>query len=162
MQKQIIQAPFNLKISFDKDGVNLNYVLPTTQPIGLYSSLLGYIYDIKTVPHFNKVTGKKITKNYAHYLINVPYQTDLPKIVQETYFKLKKAAMLDARMYKIIALRSKFPHEYKKTVDRLNKEIIFLKSIKDGDYFGGYMMTEKYKQEQELIKLEDEFISTTI
>ena len=74
MQNQIIKAPWNLKISFNAQGVALTYVLTTTQPAGLYTSSSGFVYDVKTIPYYDKKTGNKIPKNYAYYRITVYYQ----------------------------------------------------------------------------------------
>jgi hypothetical protein len=62
--------------------------------------------------------------------------------------------MIDARKAKIEKLESVSPVRHSRKIKNLKEEISILQNVPDGEIFGAYIVSKKYREEQERIKLE--------
>jgi hypothetical protein len=82
----MVQLPKNCKVLYFNDGVYVRATYATTLLEGMHDGVLVY----------SNWKGRR----YFSLEFNVKYQNNMPQIVKDEYFKVKKKAMLFNRMKK--------------------------------------------------------------
>lgn len=137
----------------------LTYTCATQKAYGMHQSeYADMMYTVNPHQRCRKKDNTPIYINYAKYItsIRMPVESfgQLQHELNKEYFKLKKYSMIDARKAKIEKLESVSPKRHFRKIENLKKEISILQDVPDGQTFGAYIVSKKYREEQERIKLE--------
>jgi len=137
----------------------LTYTCATQKPYGMHQSeYAGMMYTVSPHQRCRKKDNTPIYVNYAKYMtsIRMPVESfgKLQRELNQEYFKFKKYSMIDARKAKIEKLESVNPVRHSRKIENLKKEISILQDVPDGEMFGAYIVSRKYREERERIKLE--------
>lgn len=161
-----IQAVYSHQTKRPKNQVFVSKVDPILPDSSLLNTCV--VYEITRVN--TKINTKSngvntfIRRKYVDYAININLlklkeNDDILQIISDSYYALKRAAMIDSRIYKITELETKLVNvKYIKQKEKINtklsklqEELKYLENLKSGKPFGAYIFTDKYKFEVEML-----------
>lgn len=155
----------NVKVNYytNEDGSMdfwITYKCATKKDPGVHTSESKELkYEVSAIRRYHSKTNSSTVVNYAKYLAciktDVTSFSKLQEDLNREYFKLKKYSMIDARQAKIDKLKIAGSKKHARKIENLQEEISILRQIEDGKPFGAYILTKKYReQEENMLKMQ--------